>query len=109
MDHNTVSHWANHFRGDCVSIDNDPRPERQRTSTDEISVKLVAESLEEDRRSTCEELSRATGAKISQENAQELTSVARGWATHSPRQCLPAHSGCCNQKTFKLWVGSVTS
>ena len=32
MDHSTVSHWANSFRGGCVSIDNDPRP---RTSTDE--------------------------------------------------------------------------
>ena len=37
-------------------------------------------------------------AKTSQENAQESTSVARGWATHSPWQCSPAHRGCCNQK-----------
>ena len=54
-------------------IDNDPRPGRLRTSTDERSVKLVADALEEDRHATCEELSRATGAKISQENAQEPT------------------------------------
>ena len=44
-------------------IDNDPRPGRPRTSTDERSVKLVADALEEVRRATCEELSRAMGAK----------------------------------------------
>ena len=67
-----------------MSIDNDPRPGRPRTSTDERSVKLVADALEEDRHATFEELSRATGAKPLQENAQEPTSVAHGWATHSP-------------------------
>ena len=77
---------------------NDPRPGRLRTSTEERSVKLVADALEEDRRATCEELSRATGAKTLQENAQELTSVACGWVTHSPSQCSPVHRGCCNQK-----------
>ena len=53
-----------------MSIDNDPRPGRPRTSTDERSVKLVIDDLEEDR-GRYEELSRATGAKTSQENAQE--------------------------------------
>ena len=81
VDHSTVSRWANRFRGGCVSIDNDPILGRPRTSTDERSVKLVADTLEEDLRVTCEEFSRATGAKTSQENAQEPTSVARGWAT----------------------------
>ena len=47
-------------------------------------MKLVADALEEDRRATCEELSRVTGAKTLQENAQEPTLVSRGWATHSP-------------------------
>ena len=47
-------------------------------------MKLVAEALEEDRRATCEEIPRATGAKLSQENAQEPTSDARCKATHSP-------------------------
>ena len=84
VDHSTVSHWANHFRGGCVSIDNDPRPARPRTTTDERSVKLVAYALEEDSCATCEELSRATVAKTLQEKSQELTSVARGRATHSP-------------------------
>ena len=108
VDRSTVCRWANRFRGGCVSI-NDRRPGRPRTSTDERSVKLLADALEEDRRATREELSRATGAKSSQENGQVPTSVARGWATHSPRQCLPAHHGCCNQKNSRLWVGSVTS
>ena len=79
VDRRTVYHWANHFHGGCVSIDNDPRPGR--TSTDERSV---ADALEEDHRETCEELSRAMRAKTSQENAQELTSVAHCWATYSP-------------------------
>ena len=84
MDRVTVSCWANSYRGRCVSIDNDPRSGRPRTPTDERSVKPVADALEEDRRATCEELSRATGAKTSHENSQEPTSVAHGWATHSP-------------------------
>ena len=67
-----------------MNIDNDPRPGSPRTSTDERSVKLVADALEEDCPATCEEFSRATVAKTSWENAQEPTSVARGWATYSP-------------------------
>ena len=66
-----------------MSIENDPRPERPRTSIKERSVKLVADAFEEDFRATCEELSRATGAKTSQENAQEPTSAVRGRATQS--------------------------
>ena len=76
--------WANRFSGNCVSMDSDPRAGRSRTSIDERSVKLVADALEEDRRATCKDLSRAMGAKTLQETAQEPTSVARGWATHSP-------------------------
>ena len=41
----------------------------------------MADGLDEDRRATYEELSRATGAKTSRENAQERTSVSCGWAT----------------------------
>ena len=44
-----------------MSIDNDPRPGRPRKSTDERSVKLVADALEEDHHTICEELSRAMG------------------------------------------------
>ena len=43
----------------------------------------MADALEEDHCATYRELSRATGAKNVQENAQERTSVARGWATLS--------------------------
>ena len=67
VDRCTVSLWDKHFHGSCVSIYNDPRPGRPRTSTDETSVKFVAYALEEDRRATYKELSRATGGKTSQE------------------------------------------
>ena len=100
-----VSHWANRFRSGCVSIDNDPRLWRPRISTDESNVKLVADALEEACRATREELSRAAGAKLLQENAQEPTSVVRGWATHSPWQCSPAHRECCKQKNFAIIDG----
>ena len=83
VDCSTVSRWVNRFHGGCVSIDNDSRLGRPRTSTDERSVKLVADALEEDSHATCEEVSRAMGTKTLQENAQEPTSVACGWATHS--------------------------
>ena len=81
----TVDHsMANRFRGGCVSIDNDRRPGKPRTSTDGRSVRLVADALDENRRAICEGLSRATGAKPSKENAQQPTSVARGLATRFP-------------------------
>ena len=50
VDRSTVSRWANCFRGGSASIDNNPRPGRPRTLTDERSVKLIADVLEEDRR-----------------------------------------------------------
>ena len=84
VDRSTVSRWANRFRGSCVSIDNERRLGRPRISTDERSVKLAGDALVKDRRATYEELPRATGANASQENAQEPTSVARCWITHSP-------------------------
>ena len=79
VDPSMVSCSANHFHGSCVSINND-RPGRLRTSKNERSVKLepVADALEEDSHATCEELSRVMGAKTSQENAQEPTSIAHG-------------------------------
>ena len=67
-----------------MSIDNDPRLGKPRAPTVERNVMFVADVLEEDRCATCEEISRDTRAKSSQENAQEPTSVAHGWATHSP-------------------------
>ena len=71
----TVCRWANRFHGSCVSRKIDSRPGRPRTSTDERSVKLVADALEEDRRVTREERSRATEEKTSQEYAREPTSA----------------------------------
>ena len=47
MDRRTLSHSANTFHDGCVSIDNEPRPGRPRTSTGERCVKLVADFLEE--------------------------------------------------------------
>ena len=41
QDRSTVSHWANRFCGDCVSIDNDPIPGRLRTATDKIRLLLA--------------------------------------------------------------------
>jgi transposase len=61
VNRSTVSHWATHFRERHVTINDDPRPGRPKTSTDERSVKLVADFLAEDRRATCEEISEATG------------------------------------------------
>ena len=50
MDRSTVSR--------SVVMDNDPRPGRSRTSTEERSLNLVEDALEEDRRATCEKLFR---------------------------------------------------
>lgn len=61
VDRSTVSRWANRFLEGRVSINDDARPGRPKTATDERSVKLVADALEEDRRVTCEEISGATG------------------------------------------------
>jgi len=56
-----VSRWATRFREGRITINDDPRPGRPKTSTDERRVKLVADFLAEDRRATCEEISQATG------------------------------------------------
>jgi predicted RNA-binding Zn-ribbon protein involved in translation (DUF1610 family) len=61
VDHSTVSRWPTRFREGRVTINDDPRPGRPKTSTDERSVKLVAEFLAEDRRETYELMSQATG------------------------------------------------
>jgi transposase len=56
-----VSRLATRFREGRVTINDDQRPGRPKTSTDERSVKLVAEFLAKDRRATCEEISQAAG------------------------------------------------
>ena len=49
MDRSTVSRRATRFREGCVTINDDPRPGRPKTSIDERSVKLVVDCLAEDR------------------------------------------------------------
>ena len=61
MDHSTDSRWATCFREGCVTINDDPKQGRPKTSTDKQSVKFVADFLAENCRTTCEEISQATG------------------------------------------------
>jgi hypothetical protein len=61
VDLGTLSRWTTCFPEVCVTINNDPRPGRSKTSTDERSVKLVADVLAEDRKTTCEEISQGIG------------------------------------------------
>ena len=61
VDRSTVSRWATRFRKGCVAINDDQRPGRPKTSTDERNVKLVADLPAQDRRVTCEEILQAAG------------------------------------------------
>ena len=61
VDRSMVSRWADRFREGRVTINDNPRPGRPKTSTDERSVKLVANFLAQDSRATCGEISEATG------------------------------------------------
>ena len=108
VDCGTVSRWVNRFRGGSVSTDNDPIPGRPRTSTDERSVKLVADALEEDRRATCEELSRTTGEKLCgkmHKNRSQLLVIGPLILHDNARP----HMEDVVTKTSRLWVGSVAS
>jgi hypothetical protein len=60
VDRSTVSRWATPFHEGRVSINDDPKLGRPKTSTDKRGVKLVVDFLETDRRVTCEEISQAT-------------------------------------------------
>ena len=60
VDRSTVSCRATRFHDGHTRINNDPRPERLKTPTDEQSVKLVVGLSSEDRGMTCEEISQAT-------------------------------------------------
>jgi hypothetical protein len=60
-DRSILSYWATRFREERVTIKDDPRPGWPKTSTDERSVKLVADFLAEYRPATCEEISQGTG------------------------------------------------
>ncbi|PSN48756.1 hypothetical protein C0J52_08926 [Blattella germanica] len=79
-----------------MSIDDDPRPGRPRTSTYERSVKLVTDALKKDRRATCEELSEATGIsptsvyRILTDDLKKRKICAR-WVPH----CLTSEPKTC--------------
>jgi len=60
VDCSTASRWDTFFREGRVTINDDHRPGRAKTSTDERSVKLVADFLAQDRRATCENISQAS-------------------------------------------------
>ena len=81
----------------------DKRPEKPKTSTDERSVKLVADFLAQDRRAMCEEISRATGIsptsefRILAKNLQKRKVCAR-WIPH----CLTAE-----QKQKRLEIATL--
>ena len=60
VDRSTISRWAQRFREGRLSIENDPKSGRPRTSTDDQSVECVLQILEEDRR-TCEEIAHSAG------------------------------------------------
>jgi hypothetical protein len=49
VDRSMVSCWAAHFHEGRVTINDDPRPRRPKTSTDEQNIQLMADFLAEDR------------------------------------------------------------
>jgi transposase len=61
VDRRTISRWAQRFREGRLSIENDPKSGRPRTSTDDQSVERVLQILEEDRRMRCEETAHSAG------------------------------------------------
>jgi hypothetical protein len=64
VDRSRVSRSATRFCEGSVTIYDDLKTGRPKTSTDERIVKLMAEFLTKDRRATCEEISH--GARLSQ-------------------------------------------
>jgi len=61
VDRSTISRWAQRFREGMLSIENDPKSGRPRTSTDDQSVERVPQILEEDRRMSCEKIAHSSG------------------------------------------------
>jgi len=53
VDRSTISRWAQRFCEERLSIQNDPKSGRPRTSTDDQSVERVLQILEEDRGMKC--------------------------------------------------------
>jgi transposase len=91
VDHSTVSHWSTRFHDGRVTINDDQRPGRPKTSTDERNVKLVEDLLAQDRRVTCEEISQAAGISPTSvfrilKNYLQKRKICSRWVTH----CLTA-------------------
>jgi len=87
VDRSTISRWAQRFREGRLSIENDPKSGRSRTSTDDQSVERVLQILEEDRRMTCEETAHCAG--ISRASAYRILTdrlhkrrIATRWVPH---------------------------
>ena len=87
VDRSTISCWAQRFREGRLSIENDPKSGRPRTSTDDQSVEHVLQILEEDRRMTCEEIAHC--AEISRVSAYRILTerlhkrrIAAQWVVH---------------------------
>ena len=94
VDRSTISRWALRFREGRLSIENDPKSRRPRTSTDDQSVERVLQILEEDRRMTCEEIvycagiSRASAYSILTERLHKSRITAR-WVPHDLSEAPP--------------------
>ena len=84
-----------------MSMDNDPRPGRSRTSTDERSVTLVADALEENRHATCENLLEPLDQKLRRkmDKNQPQLLVAGLLILHD---MLARTSRMCNQKNYAI-------
>jgi len=87
VDRSTISRWAQRFREGRLSIENDTKSGRPRTSTDDQSVERVLQIPDEDRRTTCEEtahsagISRASAYRILTERLHKRRIAAR-WVPH---------------------------
>jgi len=87
VDRSTISRWAQRYREGRLSIEDDPKSGRPRTSTDDQSVERVLQILEDERRMTGEEIahfagiSRASAYRILIERLHKRLTAAR-WVPH---------------------------
>jgi histone-lysine N-methyltransferase SETMAR len=87
VDRGTVSRWASRFCEGRVSIQDDPRSGRPVTATDDTFVVIVSILLEDDRRSSCEEIaheanmSAASVFRIVTQTLQKGKVIAK-WVPH---------------------------
>jgi len=91
----TIPHWAQRFWEGRLSIENDPKSGRPRTSTYDQSVERVLHILEEDRRMTCEEIAHSAG--ISRASAHRILTERlhkRRFATQWVPQDLSEEQKC---------------